>query len=155
MGATLSLFIYLFFVKDIGLSDFTEYLKTDVEAMVLWLFALLEPSRILSGVELNVILVTLIFILAAIAVLARLRWRLRNSERLTSTHCPTCSFPLSRIKRKNWQRSISRLMPFRRFYCKRCDWKGLKIKSNENVPLDTGQSYHNSRTRTRGIQHLD
>lgn len=155
MVAAIALIIYLFFVRKLGLTELTYNLEADVEALVVWLFSTLEPSQLLSSIEISLLLTIIAAFVFTAVVFARIRWRLRNSERLTNTHCPSCSFPLSRIKRKNWQRSVSKLMPFRRFYCKRCNWKGLRIKSNENIPLDTGQSYHNSRTRTRGIQHVD
>lgn len=67
----------------------------------------------------------------------RIVWRLRSSRSLTSPLCPKCSHPLSRIRRRRFQKIISLLLPLRRYYCHNCHWKGVRIKSytsdDENI----------------------
>ncbi|MGM0588126.1 MAG: hypothetical protein ACQETE_06935 [Bacteroidota bacterium] len=70
----------------------------------------------------------------------RLMWRLRSSARFTGTECPHCGYPLSRIRRTDFQRKVSKIIPIRRFYCKKCKWKGLRLKENHPKPLDVQTS---------------
>lgn len=86
----------------------------------------------------------LIIIISAVGIVFligwRVLWRLRESKRLAGTDCPHCGYPLSRIRRTDFQRKISKVIPFRRFYCKKCKWKGLRLKANKAAPLDISQS---------------
>jgi predicted RNA-binding Zn-ribbon protein involved in translation (DUF1610 family) len=93
-----------------------------------------------TGITLRLILIIggalgVIFLMAW-----RLLWRLRESTRYTGTDCPRCGYPMSRIRRTDLQRKISKVIPIRRFYCKKCKWKGIRLKGNHPAPLDVQQS---------------
>jgi phosphoglycerol transferase MdoB-like AlkP superfamily enzyme len=81
---------------------------------------LLTPKNLLIAV----------FIVGFLAIVwRRIVWRLRNSRSLTSPMCPKCSHPLSRIRRSQFHKIVSVLLPVRRYYCHNCHWKGVRIKS--------------------------
>lgn len=88
-------------------------------------------------------------------VLWRLLFRLRATERFTSTHCPKCDYPLSRIKRTNVQRMFSKIVPVRKFYCKRCRWNGLRIKPYKPIPLNVNEHTLKSTNRAEQIDKID
>ncbi len=64
-----------------------------------------------------------------VIVWRRVVYRLRNSRKFTSAVCPKCSHPLSRIRRSPFQKTLSYILPVRRYYCHNCHWKGVRVKS--------------------------
>ena len=58
----------------------------------------------------------------------RTLWRMRRGKVFTSTNCPKCDTPMQRINRTLFQKYLSEMVPMRRFYCKPCKKKHLRIK---------------------------
>ena len=94
-------------------------------------------------------------IFAAIVILYlllwRLIWRMRTFDKLTSTECPKCGYPLSRIKRTPLQRVASRLIPIRRFHCKKCRWTGARLKPYKPIPLDIQEGAYRAYSQSEKI----
>lgn len=83
------------------------------------------------------ILILVTGLIAFLILLAwRIIWRLQGSKRFSATTCPKCSDPLVRVKSSEWVRKIRPLLPLRRFYCRSCGWKGIRIKGNDRIPLN-------------------
>jgi len=66
----------------------------------------------------------------------RIIWHLRSIDKLTSDKCPQCGNQMIRIKRTAFQRSIGKMIPNRKLYCKKCRWQGIRLKPNEPQPSD-------------------
>jgi len=68
-------------------------------------------------------------LLAAAGMTLRLRWRILNSERLSTLTCPVCGSPLYRVHRRPRDRFLSWFVPVRRYRCKNhdCGWSGLRV----------------------------
>lgn len=78
---------------------------------------------------------TAFILLAGVIILAglRLRWRIIRLPRLQSAHCPRCtSVELKRIHR-HWFEHLPALLgiPVRRYWCKKCGWRGLRINASK------------------------
>lgn len=70
----------------------------------------------------------------------RILWRFRKSAKLKTYTCPKCSNPLVRIHRKGWQKALSKMLPVRRLYCRKCNWRGLRLKEIDNNSNNTNSS---------------
>lgn len=70
-------------------------------------------------------------------VLWRILWRIRKSPKFKTNTCPRCSQPLVRIHRKGWQKAVSKVLPLRRLYCRKCGWRGLRFKEVSSIPSDS------------------
>lgn len=55
-------------------------------------------------------------------------WRMRRGKVFTSTNCPRCDAPMQRINRTAIQKYFSQMVPLRRYYCKPCKKKHIRIK---------------------------
>jgi|AntRauTorcE11898_2_1112593.scaffolds.fasta_scaffold09989_2 hypothetical protein len=75
-----------------------------------------------------------------LVILWRIIWRFRKSARMKTYSCPRCSQPLVRIHRKGWQKAMSKVMPIRRLYCRKCGWRGLRLKEVDNTPMDSNST---------------
>lgn len=94
-------------------------------------------NEILQAVNTPRILIAIVVIILVLALIAwRLLWRLQGSKKYSSTTCPRCEAPLVRVKSLGWQRKIRPIIPLRRFYCRNCGWKGLRVKGRDYTPLN-------------------
>jgi len=91
--------------------------------------------------------------LLLLLIIWRLLWRLRTIESLTATVCPKCGYPLSRVKRTNWQRQVSRILPLRRFHCKKCRWTGVRLKPYKPLPLNVQEGTYRTSSQTPKINN--
>lgn len=59
-------------------------------------------------------------------LLARIRYHIL---RLANTNlvCPVCHCKLNKRHRNTYQRLLSYYIPVRRYYCRYCSWKGLRV----------------------------
>ena len=71
----------------------------------------------------------LLIIVAFVAVLLRVRWRLTRSESFTGTACPRCGTHLQRVHRRSLDHLVSWFVPVRRYRCANgeCRWRGLRV----------------------------
>ena len=78
---------------------------------------------------------TILSILGGILVVAfifwRVVWHLRSIDRFTSEECPRCGNQLIRVKRSAFQRTLGKIVPNRKFHCKKCRWQGIRLKPLE------------------------
>lgn len=78
-------------------------------------------------------------LIAVVAILLRVRWRLLNTVRLARLRCPRCDGSLYRIHRTGIDRFISFYVPVRRYRCRadRCSWSGLRTGRGHGVSEHT------------------
>lgn len=88
-----------------------------------------EISGLLERVSLSDIVGVLLILVALVAILVRLRWRLLTASSLTDLSCPRCGGPIYRVHRKWYDRLLSLYAPVRRYRCRNtaCRWKGLRF----------------------------
>lgn len=132
----------------IYISDFGEWLIMTWFAFIDWY------NNLLSGNYMEIIAIILASAIFIYVIFIRIRWRIRRSERFTATDCPKCNYPLSRIKRTEFQRMISNILPIRRLFCKKCRWKGTRIKPIDSVFKDSSTQQH-LQSRTEPIKSVD
>lgn len=137
VGGTYLAFNYQYYQQEI-LIPLLGSLDVNIEQMIMSANQSLTSVRDL--LSLKVLFQIIGGIVAILFIIWRILWRIRDIERFNSTDCPKCGYPLSRIKRTSFQRLISKILPIRRFYCKKCRWKGLRIKPNDTIPLDVHSS---------------
>lgn len=87
-----------------------------------------QISAFLIQVSLSDLLGFALVLIAVVAILLRLRWRLLNTPRLTQLKCPKCDGSLGRTHRTGIDRLISVYVPVRRYRCRTdgCGWSGLR-----------------------------
>jgi hypothetical protein len=85
-------------------------------------------QRITSMTLSDLVGLTLI-VVAVVAVLWRVRWRLIHDQRFASDTCPRCGGELHRIHRTRLDHIVNLFVPARRHRCKNkdCDWSGLRF----------------------------
>lgn len=78
----------------------------------------------------------LLILVAIVAIVARLRWRVMHSPALTTLCCPKCGGNIHRKHRTTADRFISLSVPVRRYRCvnSECRWQGLRVTSRHGVP---------------------
>jgi predicted RNA-binding Zn-ribbon protein involved in translation (DUF1610 family) len=88
-----------------------------------------EVANWIAGTTISDFIGMAFILLAAAGMTLRLRWRILNSERLSTLTCPVCGSPLSRIHRRPRDRLLSWFVPVRRYRCKNrgCGWSGLRV----------------------------
>lgn len=59
-------------------------------------------------------------------VVKRLRYHLLRLTAFDQT-CPVCHHQTHRRHRKAYHRFLSAIVPLRRYYCRNCGWKGLRV----------------------------
>jgi hypothetical protein len=68
-------------------------------------------------------------VLALLALVMRVRWRMMHSQRLTTLSCPRCGGSIHRVHRRMPDRLLSLFLPSRRYRCgnSECRWQGLRV----------------------------
>lgn len=76
----------------------------------------------------------LLILVALVAIVLRLRWRLIRSPSLTTIACPRCGGEIHRVHRRLRDRIIGVLVPARRYRCsnRECRWEGLRVTSGRH-----------------------
>ncbi|OQA46820.1 MAG: hypothetical protein BWY52_00525 [Chloroflexi bacterium ADurb.Bin325] len=79
---------------------------------------------------------SLLILAATVALLWRVRWRLRRSETFTALRCPRCGGSVYRKHRRSGDRLISIFVPVRRYRCanSECRWQGLRVTPVDGAP---------------------
>ncbi len=74
----------------------------------------------------------LLIVVAMVAILWRLRWRVMHSEGLSHPACPMCGGELHRVHRYPRDRILAFFIPVKRYRCKdrTCGWSGLRVASS-------------------------
>ena len=75
-------------------------------------------------------------VVAVIALILRIRWRLVRSASQTALRCPRCGGGVHRVHRRRGDRIVSLFVPVRRYRCsnKECRWCGIRVAANRNIP---------------------
>ncbi len=63
-----------------------------------------------------------------LALVWRIRWRVRHTPSLTDLHCPRCKGNIHRVHRHALDHVISIVVPVRRYHCtnRDCGWSGVR-----------------------------
>lgn len=64
-----------------------------------------------------------------LAIVWRIRWRVRHAPSLTDLHCPRCKGNIHRVHRHAFDHVISIIVPVRRYHCtsRDCGWSGVRV----------------------------
>ncbi len=112
------------------------HIPSFAESLIIYWMSFIDFfNEIVRGAYLKPMVIGFSGLVLAWLVFRRIRWRLRRSDTFTSINCPKCNYPLVRIKRTLWQRRLSAFLPIRRLFCKKCKWKGLRIKSYDMIDV--------------------
>ena len=78
-------------------------------------------------------------IVAVVALILRIRWRLVRSASQTALRCPRCTGGVHRVHRRRGDRVVSLFIPVRRYRCsnKECRWCGIRVAVSRNIPEPT------------------
>jgi hypothetical protein len=76
---------------------------------------------------------------AGIAIVLRVRWRLVQTESLTTLRCPRCGGSIHRVHRRLGDRAISWFVLVRRYSCwnRECRWCGIRVATSKHGPDPT------------------
>lgn len=88
-------------------------------------------TKTINFFSLDIVLIILVIIFIIALFLWRIFWRLQRANIVKTSNCPKCDQPLVRIHRKPWQKIIGRILLTRRYYCKSCGWRGMRLKMDE------------------------
>lgn len=145
--------LYSAFNYQYSVANWLKPLLTTFNLSFDWLYDLWNYSYQIASQTITLSLIAKVgaALLILILILWRLFWRFRTIESFTSTVCPRCGYPLSRIKRTNWQRKVSRVLPLRRFHCKKCRWTGVRLKPYKPLPLNVQEGTYRTSSRTHKI----
>jgi hypothetical protein len=80
-----------------------------------------------------------LILMAVVAAVLRVRWRLMRSEPLTALRCPRCGGAIHRVHRRWGDRVVSGLVPVRRYRCSNseCLWCGIRVAASKHGPEPT------------------
>jgi hypothetical protein len=64
-----------------------------------------------------------------LAIIWRIRWRVRRTPSLTDLHCPRCKGNIHRVHRHTLDHLTSIIVPVRRYHCtnRECGWSGVRV----------------------------
>jgi len=67
-----------------------------------------------------------------VAIIWRIRWRLRQLPALTDLHCPRCKGNIHRVHRHTLDHLIGIIVPVRRYHCtnRECGWSGIRVATH-------------------------
>lgn len=94
-----------------------------------------QINAFLTQVSLSDLLGFALVLIAVVAILLRVRWRLLNTPKLAQLRCPKCDGNLYRIHRTGIDRLINVYVPVRRYRCRAdgCGWSGLRMGRGHGV----------------------
>jgi hypothetical protein len=74
-------------------------------------------------------------VVAVIALILRIRWRLVRSASQTALRCPRCGGGVHRVHRRWGDRVVSLFVPVRRYRCsnRECRWCGIQVAASRDV----------------------
>jgi len=80
-----------------------------------------------------------LILVAVLAIVLRLRWRLIRAESLTTLRCPRCGGSIHRVHRRTRDRLVGWFVLVRRYRCsnKECRWCGIRVATGEHGPEPT------------------
>jgi hypothetical protein len=96
-------------------------------------------ARSIARLTLSNAIGLVLVIMAVVALILRIRWRLVRSASQTVLRCPRCGGGVHRVHRRWGDRIVSLFVPVRRYRCsnRECRWCGVHVAASRNVPEPT------------------
>lgn len=77
--------------------------------------------------------IAIIFIIAVLYfAFVRIRYHLLRLAK-SNEACPVCNHKIHKRHRKTYERLFSYYIPVRRYYCRYCGWKGLRVYKKKRI----------------------
>lgn len=92
----------------------------------------------ISSIGLSELLAIPLLFVVFVAIIWRIRWRVRRTPSLTDLRCPRCKGNIHRVHRHTRDHVVSVFVPVRRYHCtnRECGWAGVRVttRTHSNRP---------------------